>query len=190
MLPVGSVWNRQTMTQEATGVPFSVKLASVRAAKARHVRRGDRRQRNSLMAKRNMVRCVYGAIVLVGFLVLVGLLAGCAGAVEWGDGATSLGDAGQRVVEAAPQVGRAGGTIVGGALGGPAGAEVGGNLGEWIMASALGLLGIGGGAAAAKQTKKRGQAEADKREAEVAAREARAEAAVIAATRAKTPITA
>lgn len=134
------------------------------------------------MARKNMMRMVCVAVTLVGFMVLVGLLAGCQASVGWGDGASGLTDAGERLVAVAPDVGRGAGTIVGGALGGGPGAMVGGDLGEWIVSGVLGALGIGGVVAAQKQSKKRGQAEADKREAEVAAREAKANAAVIAAT--------
>lgn len=140
-----------------------------------------------------MVRLAALAGTLVVWMVVMGLLAtmaGCAGSASWGDGATSLGDAGQRVVAVAPEVGRGAGTIVGGTLGGAPGAAVGGDLGEWITKGLLGLIGVGGVVDSAKQRKKRGQAEADKREAEVKKREAEASAAVVAATAGKAAVVA
>lgn len=57
----------------------------------------------------------------------------------------------QLVETVIPQAARAVGTAVGGPLGG--------NIGEMLAQGALAVMGIGGVAAAMKQTKKRGQAE-------------------------------
>lgn len=105
---------------------------------------------------------------LVGIAIFMG---GCAASVSWGS-AEDLSDAGERLVDAAPLVGRGAGATLGGAVGGPAGAAVGGDLGEWATKAVLAALGLGGVVDSAKQRKRRGQAEADKREALVAKREA------------------
>ncbi len=117
------------------------------------------------------LRTVLTLVIVAGLFVLSGCMSG---QVQWGEPAADLTEAGDRVVAVAPEVGRTAGTIVGGAVGGPAGATVGGDLGEWLTKGALGLLGIGGFVDGQRQRKRRGQAEADKREAEVQNREAQA----------------
>ena len=103
-------------------------------------------------------------IVIIAFVVLYffSQQIGCAAGVG-PDGAVIVGFKVGEIAEAVntiapqlvetviPQAARAVGTAMGGPLGG--------SVGEMLAQGALAVLGIGGAAAAMKQTKKRGQAE-------------------------------
>ena len=105
-----------------------------------------------------------GTIIVVAFTLLyffsqqIGCAAGVGpdGAVIVGFKVGEIAEAGntngpQLVETVIPQAARAVGTAMGGPLGG--------SVGEMLAQGALAVLGVGGAAAAIRQTKKRGQAE-------------------------------
>ena len=101
-------------------------------------------------------------IVAIVFLYVLSQAFGCAAGVG-PDGAVIVGFKVGEIAEAVntiapqlvetviPQAARAVGTAMGGPLGG--------SVGEMLAQGALAVLGVGGAAAAIRQTKKRGQAE-------------------------------
>ena len=93
-------------------------------------------------------------IVAIVFLYVLSQAFGCAAGKGPG-GEIIIGFKVGELAETGNELATQAGRVIGTAVGGP----LGGNIGEMLAQGALAVLGVGGAAAAIRQTKKRGQAE-------------------------------